>query len=135
MTVPADATTWRWLESTTDLQSNTYGYDLPGMAADPAKAAPYMFWNLFAAFIELAELAQEFSWKPWAVDEPFVNRQRVIDETVDANHFLGNILTAVGVTDEEYAAAYRRKQDKNRARKASGSYSARKGGLAEGSDL
>lgn len=127
-------TEWGWLDSTTDLQTNTYGYDLPGMIESPAKAAPYLMWNLFAAFIELAELSIEFSWKPWAVDKPFVNRQRILEESVDVGHFIGNILTAVGVTDEEYAAAYKAKQGKNKARSASGTYSAVKGGLGDGSD-
>jgi dimeric dUTPase (all-alpha-NTP-PPase superfamily) len=92
-------------------------------------------WNCTAAVQELAEVREEFSWKPWATDSPFVNRDRVRDEIIDVLHFLGNMLTVIGVNDEELAEAYQKKQQKNRERAASGTYSARKGGLAEGSDI
>lgn len=130
------ATNWKWLESTRDLQQNTYGYDLEWLSdlSEPDATAHYLDWNQTAAVQELAELREEFSWKPWATDKPFVNRQRIIAETVDVMHFLGNILVGLGVNDEEYEAAYRMKQDINRARAASGSYSAKKGGISEGSD-
>jgi dimeric dUTPase (all-alpha-NTP-PPase superfamily) len=97
--------------------------------------AEYLNWNCTAAVQELAEVREEFSWKPWAKDEPFVNRERVRDEIIDALHFLGNMLTVMGVTDEELAEAYQRKQEINRQRAASGTYSAKKGGLSEGSDV
>lgn len=77
--------------------------------------------------LELAEVAREFSWKHWATDT-YVNRQRIIDEVVDVHHFTGGMLVALGVTDDEYEQAYRRKQDENRARMASGTYTARKDG-------
>lgn len=136
-------TDWRWLESTRQLQTGTYGYDLDWMTEGlrlniPSvvkELADYIEWNSFAATQEIAEMNVEFSWKPWAVDEPFVNKDRILNEIIDVNHFLGNILTALGITDEEYAAAYQAKQQKNRARAASGSYSAIKGGLGEGSDV
>lgn len=138
-----DSPLWQWLKSTRALQMGTYGYDLDwfeeGLRLEaPAvlkELAAYISWNSFAAFQELAEMNVEFSWKPWAVDQPFINRERILNEIVDVNHFLGNILTALGVTDEEYAAVYQAKQQKNRERAASGSYSAIKGGLGEGSDL
>jgi dimeric dUTPase (all-alpha-NTP-PPase superfamily) len=96
--------------------------------------AHYLDWNQTAAVQELAEVREEFSWKPWATDQPFVNRERVRDEIIDVLHFLGNMLTAMGVTDEELALYYQHKQDINRQRAASGTYSAIKGGLAQGSD-
>lgn len=134
---------WKWLESTRKLQTETYHYDLdwlafgsePGATAVTKELAAYIFWNVFSAQQELAEAAVEFSWKPWAVDQPFVNRERILDEIVDVHHFTGNILVGMGVTDEEFEAAYQRKQQKNRDRVASGSYSAKKGGLGEGSDI
>lgn len=137
---------WKWLESTYELQQETYGYDLEGMAdavnqphlvrhRTPLTAVTrYLDWNTTAAVQELAELREEFSWKPWAVDEPFVNRDRIIKEIIDVKHFLGNILVGIGVTDEEFEGLYRQKQQINRERQASGVYSARKGGLALGSD-
>lgn len=129
-------TPWRWLESTDRLQRETYGYGTMYEAAlkDPAVLVEYLDWNQTAAVQELAELREEFSWKPWAKDRPFVNRDRILKEAVDVAHFLGNILTCLGVTDEEWEDAYRLKQDINRKRAASGTYSAIKGGLDQGSD-
>lgn len=124
---------WRWLESTKELQEETYGYKF-SPDSEPQWVAAYLEWNVFAAYQELAELAVEFSWKPWAVDPPFVNRDRVRDEVIDVLHFAGNILTAIGVTDEELAEHYQAKQSLNRRRHYSGAYSAKKGGLGEGSD-
>lgn len=132
---------WKWLESTFKLQVETYGYDYEAFVDQTRVGSPspdllrHLQWNTFAAYQELAELAYEFSWKPWATDEPFVHRERIIGEVVDVNHFLGNILAAVGCTDQEYEETYRKKQQKNRDRAASGNYSARKGGVGEGSDL
>lgn len=130
--VPPDM--WAWLSSTTNLQTNVYHYDYEALKQDPKAMSGYLFWNLFATFIELAEISVEFSWKPWAVDKPFANRDRILEEVVDANHFLGNMLSALGVTDEEYAEAYARKQAKNQRRQESGTYSAIKGGLGDGSE-
>lgn len=136
--------TWRWLESTAELQERTYGYPIKWLAEvardsdasdlDMVKLVNYIDWNQVAAVQELAELREEFSWKPWATDTPFVNRERIIKETVDELHFLGNILAGLGCTDEEFWELYRQKQQINRDRKASGTYSAKKGGLAHGSD-
>lgn len=47
---------------------------------------------------------------------------------MDVNHFIANMLVAVGVTDEEWEAAYRAKQQVNRDRQASKAYTARKDG-------
>lgn len=122
---------WGWLESTKELQEKTYSYDFDML---PKELAAYLQWNLLAAYQELGEVGVEFSWKPWAVDEPFINRRRVLDELVDVCHFVGNMLVGLGVTDLEWQGAYRQKQDKNRRRQASGNYSAKKGGLGDGSD-
>lgn len=129
---PDEEVAWRWLQSTLALQTRVFGYALP--IAHTASLAEYLKWNLLAAYQELGEIGVEFSWKPWAVDEPFVNRERVRDEIVDVMHFLGNMLVALDVSDEELEAAYVAKQAKNTRRKESGTYSAQKGGLGDGSD-
>lgn len=132
-TEPATVLSWRWLESTFELQTKVFDYTLPVL--DPAALAKYLEWNLLAAYQELGEIGVEFSWKPWAVDEPFANRERVRDEIVDVMHFLGNMLVAMGVDDEELEEAYKQKQAKNKRRHDSGTYSARKGSLGEGSEV
>lgn len=123
---------WHWLESTNELQRNTYHYAYEDW--DDEMLCDYIDWNQTAAVQELAELREEFAWKPWATDPAFVNRQRILEEAVDICHFLGNILVAIGVDDTLWEQAYRSKQNLNRRRAASGTYSAQKGGLAEGSD-
>lgn len=72
-------------------------------------------------------MAREFSWKHWATDQ-YVNRERILDEIVDVHHFTGGMLVALGVDDDEYEAAYQAKQQVNRERMASGTYTARKDG-------
>lgn len=125
---------WRWLESTRELQEETYGYHYPSMYHDPALLSKHLDWNQTAAVQELAELREEFSWKPWATDAPFVNKERVMQEAIDVLHFIGNILVAIGINDEMLAEYYQQKQAINRARAESGTYSARKGHISEGSD-
>lgn len=75
--------------------------------------------------MELAEASREFSWKSWARDMPFNNRERILPELVDVAHFVANMLTAMGVDDEEWESAYREKQQINRQRQLDG-YTARK---------
>jgi hypothetical protein len=131
---------WQWLQSTVELQTEIYGYDLRWMQdardqGDYGPLAEYIdkWWG--AAIMELAEAREEYSWKPWATDSPFVNEQRVLEELVDLQHFIGNILVGMGVSEHKFWAEYRKKQQKNRERQASGTYSAQKGGLAMGSEV
>ncbi len=123
----------QWLKLNRQSQEVVYDYDFNSMTTK--ELAEYLFWNVFAIQQEAAELAVEFSWKPWAVDEPFVNRERIIAEGVDILHFVGNIFSGMQVTDDELNRAYEEKAQLNRKRKASGKYSAKKGGLGDGSDL
>lgn len=110
---PAGIRRWRWLESTARLQRETYGR-VPG--GDVESQARGLRENLFAAFVELAEVAREFSWKYWAKDPPYVNREKIIEELVDVEHFLGNMLYELEVTDDEWEEAYQNKQAENRHR-------------------
>jgi dimeric dUTPase (all-alpha-NTP-PPase superfamily) len=123
---------WKWLASTDKLQREIYKYQRELMTKEAV--ARYLDWNQTAAVQELAEVREEFSWKPWASDEPFFNRARIRDEVIDVMHFLGNMLTMLEVDDEELEHHYKIKQEVNRKRAASGTYSAKKGGLSQGSD-
>lgn len=118
---------WRWLESTEVLQREAYGFDWSRQGRDVALVAASLKENLIAAAVELlGEVPREFAWKYWARDEPFVNRDRVLAELVDVGHFVANMLVTLGVTDDEWEAAYQAKQEENRRRQRDG-YSARKG--------
>ena len=112
-----EAQRWRWLESTRQLQEEFYGavYPIKGEAL-----ADYVTWNHSALVLEASELLSEFHWKQWAKPRGAVNRENALKEAVDVAHFLGNILSAIGVTDDEWEAAYQAKQEVNRQRQRSG---------------
>lgn len=107
---------WKWLGSTYALQRDVYGLDPDEYHDWPAGMAASVKDNVLATVVELVELLNEVKWKYWSHEEAWVRRDRVLKEAVDVMHFLGNILTTVGVTDEEFWEAYREKQDENRQR-------------------
>lgn len=121
-----DERAWKWLESTEALQREVYGFDWDVIGRDADTISQSLRDNCFAAAVELlGEVPREFSWKYWAHDKPFVNRDRLIGEIVDVGHFIANMLVAVGCTDEEWEDAYQEKQRVNRQRQLDG-YSAKK---------
>lgn len=109
---------WRWLESTRWLQKTAYASDPDAMTTEERAAS--IKDNALALVDETMEVLHEVSWKFWAHDAPFVNRDKVLKEAVDAGHFLGNILVAAGVSDDEYEAAYQAKQRENLRRQQDG---------------
>lgn len=108
---------WRWLESTLDLQKKSFGYDFPMTGGE---LGDFIRTNVTALIAELGEALKEIGWKPWSVGQGYLNREAFLGELVDAGHFLANLLVAVGITDEEWEAAYQRKQQVNRDRQAAG---------------
>jgi len=110
--------TWRWLNSTNELQREVYEFD--PTTATPEQIADYITWNCWALTVELAEFSQEVGWKPWANPRGWVERERALGELVDVGHFLANILNALQVTDDQWEAAYRTKQLLNRKRQEDG---------------
>lgn len=108
---------WRWLQSTLDLQMKSFGYDFPMTGEE---LGDFVRTNITALVAELGEALKEIGWKPWSVGQGYVNREAYLGELVDAGHFLANLLVAVGITDEEWEAAYQRKQQVNRERQAAG---------------
>lgn len=116
----ADPNVWKWLDSTKELQEKSFGFELPLSAGEDL--ANYVTWNHSALVQEAGEMLAEFGWKPWAKNRGWVNRELALKEAVDVGHFLANILVAIGVSDEEWQAAYQAKQQVNRDRMASGTY-------------
>lgn len=89
----------------------------------------FVRWNTLAAVVELGEMLEPVrGWKPWDTkhrgDAAGINdseaREKFVDEGVDVLHFIANLLLTAGVTDAELSEAFKRKQDKNRARQESG---------------
>lgn len=111
-------TDWTWLGSTARLQREAYGHD-PARLTTRQRAVGIRE-NVLALIVEAVELLDNVSWKYWAHDEPFVDRDEVLKEAVDIGHFLGNILTDAGISEEEYWAAYREKQALNLERQIRG---------------
>lgn len=108
---------WVWLESTRQLQEEFYGATYP---MNGEVLANYVVMNHSALVSEASELLAEFGWKAWAQPRGWVNRENALKEAVDVAHFLANILCAIGVTDEEWVAAYQAKQEVNRQRQRDG---------------
>jgi len=117
---------WRWLESTVALQRDAYDHDWEAIGRTDRRVSRSIKDNLWAAVVEIGEVAREFSWKSWSAGKPFVNRRRVLEEVVDVLHFLANVLIALGVSDDELEREYQRKQEVNRERQRAG-YVARSG--------
>lgn len=116
---------WRWLASTLDLQRTAFGWDWDAIRKQndyPEVLARSLTENALAAHVELDEAMAEVGWKSWTTKRGWVNRAAFLTEIVDEQHFIANMLVAVGITDEEYEAAYQAKQQVNRDRMASGTY-------------
>lgn len=111
-----------WLERTKVVQEEEYGYDFEAM--DLWERAAYLQKMTFAAMVELGECSRKFSWKPWAVDDPYIVRAELIEEYVDVLHFVADCLVALGVDGRELNEAYSRKLDENIQRARSGGYTA-----------
>ena len=114
----------QWLEKTKELQKEVYKIDFDDFEKDDSASLnsiiEYLRWNMLAIDDELAEVRKEISWKPWQHDEPYVNRKAVIKECVDILHFVGNIICAVGGTDEQLNEYYLEKMRVNKERQAKG---------------
>jgi dimeric dUTPase (all-alpha-NTP-PPase superfamily) len=119
-----------WLEEMRKLQEGSFGFDFEAMAADKAAHADYLRTMALAAMAELSEMLEEVRWKPWASgDGPVVpDRRAVVKEAVDALHFIGNFLVAVGASTGEVNREYLGKMQVNRERQArEGGYQSRAG--------
>lgn len=111
-----------WLMSNSELQWAAYGFDPKNSIKDgelTQEGKNFVTEMMFAAMIEIGEMANEFGWKSWATSR-HVNREQAIVEAVDAMHFLANMLRVIGCTGEELTQAYRKKQIKNAQRQLDG---------------
>lgn len=113
---------WKWLESTRKLQETHYGLNYDVLKFQ--HLADYIVTQYTALTCELVEFMDEVNWKPWMVDRrgEVPDRDAAVGELIDAAHFLGNLACALGVTDAEWEEKYQAKQERNRRRQESGSY-------------
>lgn len=108
----------KWLAHTKHVQQEVFGYNFDTMTT--VEKTEYLKNMVFAAEREIDEITREFSWKPWAHDEPFINAIRILAEVVDALHFLANILVSLGFTDQDLWKAYCAKAEINAERQLEG---------------
>ena len=110
-----------WLKSTYALQADTFGIALPFDDHEVLDRLEYLCWNFQALVEEVIEAQRCMNWKPWKkTGFGNVDRAAMLDELVDVAHFVGNILCALGVDDEEWFARYHRKQLENDRRQKEG---------------
>ncbi len=112
-----------WLSETRSLQISHYGRNYEALAADSELLGNTVNQQMAEVVWELGEAMNEYpGHKTWVTDRTVFNRDEFLGEIVDALHFLANVLTALGYTDEELNTAYLAKMQKNRDRMASGTY-------------
>lgn len=109
---------WEWLSSTRWLQSTYFGVNYEQLKDE--KLADYLMEQAFAAASELVEAMNEVRWKTWAVKRGEMDPVAFKCEIVDMLHFVGNMLVAAGITEEELWTEYQAKQQRNVARVTAG---------------
>jgi len=110
---------WKWLEETRKLQTQSFGKDPSTLEGD--ELAEFVIWNHTALIDEMSEFLGEIKWKPWVSSgRGTTNRDAAIGELVDVAHFLANLAVAMGCTDEEWISRYQAKMAVNAARQRDG---------------
>lgn len=100
------------------------GYDFLEMSEE--EVIRYVTDTYVAATVELVEVLNETTWKPWVTGPRTVNRDALVGEVVDLLHFAFNFLLCVrpDLTPAELAAhvreRYLTKNDVNRRRQDEG---------------
>lgn len=107
-----------YLRHQRSLQVESFGID-PGRL-DGEEFAEYVRWNTLAATDELHEALREVPWKPWKRGQEAFNRDMYVKELVDVLHFVGNLLLAAGVDDNELSRRYHAKREINAKRQREG---------------
>jgi dimeric dUTPase (all-alpha-NTP-PPase superfamily) len=100
-----------------ELQRESFKVDPRNLLPD--ERAGYVQAMALAAIVELGEVMQEVSWKPWA-DAEFFNRDAYLEELIDVLHFWMNLVLVATDKPEELLSAYMRKHDVNAQRQADG---------------
>ncbi len=88
----------RWTEMT-DFQNKMNGASLEGAPLPLRITLARQMCN--ALFMEVAELQDSFSWKPWRKDNQVLDRENLKREMVDCIFFLHHIGECFGITPAE----------------------------------
>jgi hypothetical protein len=65
-----------------------------------------------AAITELVECLQEQPWRWWRNDK-VMNREKAVEELIDAQHHIVNIALSLGMTSDEFFDVYIKKNERN----------------------
>lgn len=125
-----------------DIQESVYGYDFEAMRKlDLNTFRQFFDWNYHAIQDELRETFDALGgindgignavWKPWKQDHIKTTKMTFNDmseedkkelkmELIDIQHFLFNMMLAVGMTPEELFNYYFSKNEENRRRQTDG---------------
>jgi dimeric dUTPase (all-alpha-NTP-PPase superfamily) len=108
----------RFLEDQLKLERDGFGCDPRELRGEDL--AEYVRWNVLALVDEAHEALHEVpGWKPWKESADIgtlagtTEGQLFAEELVDCLHFIGNLLLAAGVDDEELAQLYEQKRRVN----------------------
>lgn len=72
--------------------------------------------NVLAAIVELTEVLNEISWKPWKPARDDIDRQALLTEMTDVLQFWANMINCMDFTADEVALALAKKWTENRQR-------------------
>lgn len=100
-----------------ELQRESFGVD--PLALEGRTRDEYVQAMALALVVEVGEVMQEVSWKPWASGQWF-HREAYLEELIDVLHFWMNLVLVATDRPEELLTAYMVKHDVNAQRQASG---------------
>lgn len=88
------------------------GYDCSIM--HPEDLAQHMRNMSFAAFMEVAELADSTPWKPWRrIEDQTCDIENATTEVIDVIFFLVGVLECLGVEPDQFEQAFLKKLKEN----------------------
>ena len=99
------------------IRNDLTSFVLNGFVVMPKLPSPeaedWILKSWVAAIKEMVEAVDGMSWKWWGRGSNEFNREYVLEELVDAQHFIFNMLEAMGVNSKEFHEAYVRKNNIN----------------------
>lgn len=100
-----------------ELQRKSFGIDPQHLSG--AERDEYVQAMALALTVELGEVLQEISWKPWATGQWF-NRQAYLMELIDVLHFWTNLVLVATDDPDDVLHVYLTKADINAERQRIG---------------
>lgn len=106
-----------FLSSLRQDQAERHGRDYDDMTQEELAGLLHVYST--ALFTEVAELVEEFDWKPWKQSTHYgmaFDPNTVAAEAADVLHFLGHLCNMAGLDDDMLSDAFDEAREKNRRR-------------------